>query len=57
MLIKGYNNMLCSKTPTDLREGVPAPTINFVGLSATLTETQREAVIYAPTSTDKTHVN
>jgi hypothetical protein len=45
MLIRGYINQLCGKTPTDLRMGTPLPTTNFVGLPVTLTETQREAAI------------
>jgi hypothetical protein len=48
MLIKDYINQLCGETPTDLRMGVPAPTMNFVGLSVTLTETHRKAGINAP---------
>jgi hypothetical protein len=45
MLIRSYINQLCVETPTDLRMGVPASTTNFVGLSVTLTETQRKAAI------------
>jgi hypothetical protein len=48
MLIGGYINHLCGETPTDLRMGVSAPTTNFVGLSVTLTETQRKATINSP---------
>jgi hypothetical protein len=47
MFIRGYINQLCGETPTDLRGGVPAPTTNFVGLSVTLIQTQREATINA----------
>jgi hypothetical protein len=46
MLLKGYINRMCGKTPTDLRMGIhPAPVTYFVGLSVTLNETQREAAI------------
>jgi hypothetical protein len=45
MLIKGYINRLCGETLAGLRMGVPAPITNFVGLSVTLTETQRKAAI------------
>jgi hypothetical protein len=48
MLMRGYINQLCGETPTDLRMGVPAPTTNFVGLTVTLTETQRKVAINAP---------
>jgi hypothetical protein len=39
MLIEGYINQLYGDTPTNPRMGVPAPTTNFVSMSATLTET------------------
>jgi hypothetical protein len=45
ILIKGHINHLCGEMPTDLRIGIPAPTTNFVGLTVTLTETQRKAAI------------
>jgi hypothetical protein len=48
MLIKGNNSHLCGKTPTDLRMGVPAPTITFACLSVTLIQTQRIAAINSP---------
>jgi hypothetical protein len=48
MLIKDNIKQLCTNTPTDLRMGVPAPTTNFVGLSATLTKTQGKSAIYPP---------
>jgi glyceraldehyde-3-phosphate dehydrogenase/erythrose-4-phosphate dehydrogenase len=48
MSIRGYINLLRGETPTDLRIGVPAPTINFVRLTVTLTETQRKAAINSP---------
>jgi hypothetical protein len=48
MLIKGYVNHMCGETPTDLRMGVPALATNVVGLTVTLTETQREAAINSP---------
>jgi hypothetical protein len=48
MLITGYLYQLCGETPTDLRMGVPAPKTNFVGLSITLTETQRKVAIDFP---------
>jgi hypothetical protein len=48
MLIKGYNNQVCGGTPTDLRMGVPAPMISFVGMTVTLIETQLKAAINAP---------
>jgi hypothetical protein len=47
MLITGHIYRLCGETPTDLRMGVPAPTTNFVGLTVTLTKTQRKAAIYS----------
>jgi hypothetical protein len=43
MLIRGHINHLCGETPTHLRMGIPAPTTNFVGLTITLTKTQRKA--------------
>jgi hypothetical protein len=48
MFLKGYINQLCGETPTDLHMRVPAPTTNFLGLSVTLTETQRKVVINSP---------
>jgi hypothetical protein len=48
MLIKGYIYHLCGETPTDLRMGVPTPATSFVGLSLSLTETQRKATTNAP---------
>jgi hypothetical protein len=45
MLLRGHNIRLCGETPTDLRMGVPAPTINIDGLSVSLTGTQRKAAI------------
>jgi hypothetical protein len=48
MLISGYINQQCGETPSDLRMGVLALTINFVGMSVTPTETQRKAAINAP---------
>jgi hypothetical protein len=45
MSIKGYINQLCKEMPTELRMGIPAPTISFFGLSVTFTETQRKAAI------------
>jgi hypothetical protein len=45
MLIRGYINQLCGQTPSDIRMGVPAPKINFVGLAVTLIETQHKAAI------------
>jgi hypothetical protein len=48
MLIRGYINQLCGKTPTDVRVGTPMPTSNLAGLPVTLTETQRKAAINSP---------
>jgi hypothetical protein len=48
MLIKGYVNQLCGETPIDSRMRVPAATTKFVGMTITLTETQRKAAINAP---------
>jgi hypothetical protein len=48
MLIKGYTKQVCGGIPIDLRMGVPAPTISFVGMTVTLIETQRKAAINAP---------
>jgi hypothetical protein len=57
MLIMGYINQLCGETPTDLRiMGVPARATNFVGLTVTLTDTQRKTAINAPTNQAETHV-
>jgi hypothetical protein len=47
MLMRGYINQLCGETLTDLRMGVPTPTINLAGLTLTLTKTQRKAAIYS----------
>jgi hypothetical protein len=57
MLIKGYINQLCGETPTDLRMKVLDPTTTFVGLTITLTETQRKAAINSAyhTSRDAPH--
>jgi hypothetical protein len=44
-IIRGFINLLCGDTPTDLRMGVPAPTTNFVCLTAPINETQRLAAI------------
>jgi hypothetical protein len=45
MLIKGYINQLCGETPTNSCMGVLAPTTHFIGLTVSLTETQRKAAI------------
>jgi hypothetical protein len=45
MLVTCLINRLCDETPTDLRMGVPAATINFDGFSVTLIETQRKTAI------------
>jgi 8-oxo-dGTP pyrophosphatase MutT (NUDIX family) len=47
-LIRGYINLLCGETPTDLRLGTPMPTRNLAGLPVTLTVTQRKAAINSP---------
>jgi hypothetical protein len=39
---------MCGETPTDLRMRVPAPTTNFVGMTVTLDDTQRQEAINAP---------
>jgi hypothetical protein len=42
VLIKGHvANKMCGNTHADLRMGVPAPVINFDGMSVTLNDTQR----------------
>jgi hypothetical protein len=41
----GHGNQLCGETPTDLRMLVQPLVINFVGLSVTINETQRNAAI------------
>jgi hypothetical protein len=48
LLIRGYINQLCGQTPTDLRMGASMPTTNFVGLHATLTQTQRKTAVNSP---------
>jgi ADP-ribose pyrophosphatase YjhB (NUDIX family) len=48
LLIRGYINQMCGKTPTDLRVGMPMPTRNLAGLPVTLTGTQRKAAINSP---------
>jgi hypothetical protein len=57
MLIQGYINQLCRETPTHLRMKIPAPTTTFIGLTITLTETQRKAAIKSAyhTSRDAPH--
>jgi hypothetical protein len=53
MLIRGHINNMCEETPTDLRMGVPAPTTNFVGLKATLIETQRQVAVSSRYKSDR----
>jgi 8-oxo-dGTP pyrophosphatase MutT (NUDIX family) len=48
LLTRGHINQLCGEMPTDLRVGMPMPTRNLVGLTVTLTETQRKAAINSP---------
>jgi hypothetical protein len=43
IFIKGCISQLCDETPTDLRMRSPPPTINFDGMTVTLTEAQRKA--------------
>jgi hypothetical protein len=47
IFVKGYVNMMCGETPTDLRMEVPAPISDFVGQNVTLTETHRMAATNA----------
>jgi hypothetical protein len=45
MIIRGYINLLCGRTPTDLRRETSFPTTNFAGLPVTLTKIIRKAAI------------